>query len=102
MIKNNLSAISKDTPLAMLTIGQLSSFLGLDAKNEERHTQEDKSGRSYVYGLKGIQELFHVSHTTAQIYKDGILKDAVYQSGRKIVVDVEKAIALFNARKEEK
>lgn len=84
----------------MLTIGQLSSFLGLDLKNKEKRSPEDNNGRSYVYGLKGIQELFHVSHTTAQIYKDGILKDAVYQSGRKIVVDVEKAIALFNAGRE--
>ena len=102
MTTNNFSTISKDTPLAMLTIGQLSSFLGLDARDDEKQSPDDKSGRSYVYGLKGIQELFHVSHTTAQIYKDGILKDAVYQSGRKIVVDVEKAIKLFNARKEER
>ena len=92
MISNN--EISKDTPLAMLTIGQLSSYLGLDGGRA--NTKEDVSVRSYVYGLRGIQELFNVSHTTAQIYKDGILKDAVYQSGRKIVVDVEKAIQLFN------
>lgn len=102
MITNNFSTISKDTPLAMLTIGQLSSFLGLNAKDDERHCREETPGKTYVYGLKGIQDLFHVSHTTAQIYKDGILKDAVYQSGRKIVVDVEKAIKLFNANKDER
>lgn len=98
----NSTPVSKDTPLAMLTIGQLSSFLGLDAPEEKERSLEVKNGRSYVYGLKGIQELFHVSHSTAQIYKDGILKEAVYQSGRKIVVDVEKAIKLFNAKREEK
>ena len=53
-------------------------------------------GKRYLHGLKGIQELFNVSHVTAQRYKDGILKDAVYQSGRKIVVDADKAIELFN------
>lgn len=53
-------------------------------------------GKRYVFGIKGIQELFNVSHATAQKYKDGILKDAVFQSGRKIVVDVYKAIELFN------
>lgn len=53
-------------------------------------------GRRYVYGLKGISELFGVSKATAQKYKDGILKDACYQSGRKIVVDVEKAMDLFH------
>lgn len=26
-------------------------------------------GRQYVYGLRGIQELFHVSHATAQKLK---------------------------------
>jgi hypothetical protein len=50
-----------------------------------------------VYGLKGIQELFHVSHKTAQIYKDGILKPAVRQNGRKIVVDADLALELFGA-----
>ena len=53
-------------------------------------------GKRYIHGLRGIQELFNVSHVTAQRYKDGILKDAVYQSGRKIVVDADKAIELFN------
>ena len=53
-------------------------------------------GKRYVYGLKGIQELFNVSHGTAQRYKDGIIKDAVFQSGRKIVVDADKAMELFN------
>ena len=55
-------------------------------------------GKRYAHGLKGIQELFNVSHATAQKYKDGIIKDAVFQSGRKIVVDVDKALELFNSR----
>lgn len=85
--------ITEDTPLAMMTIGDLVSFLGLKKKTTPT------SKRNYVYGLKGIQDLFKVSHTTAQIYKDGILKEAIYQSGRKIMVDVDKAIKLFdNAR----
>lgn len=79
--------------MAMMTIGDLVSFLGLEKK------PTSTPQRNYVYGLKGIQDLFKVSHTTAQIYKDGILKNAIYQTGRKIVVDVDKAIKLFdNAR----
>ena len=46
-----------------------------------------------VYG--GIREEFKVSHATAQKYKDGILKNAVMQNGRKIILDVEKARELF-------
>jgi len=53
----------------------------------------------YVKGLKGIRELFGVSHGTAQKYKDTILKDAVSQQGRVIITDVEKAIELFNEAK---
>ena len=90
--------IDRNTPLVMLTLGDL-----LDAiKGQVSNTQTVKnettiSGKRYAHGLKGIQELFNVSHTTAQKYKDGIIKDAVFQSGRKIVVDVDKALELFNA-----
>lgn len=93
------NVISEDTPLAMMTIGQLLRVLRVDS---EAVMKEKKEEKTYVYGLKGIQNLFHVSHTTAQIYKDGIIKDACYQSGRKIVVDVEKAMELFNANRNSK
>ena len=55
--------------------------------------------KQYVYGLKGIRELCHVSHTTAQKLKDGILKPAVRQCGRKIIVDAEMALDLFGNKK---
>ncbi|RGU34490.1 DUF3853 family protein, partial [Alistipes indistinctus] len=41
-------------------------------------------------------KLFGVSHATAQRYKDTFLKPAVRQNGRKIVVDVAKALELFD------
>lgn len=62
---------------------------------------EPQSEGRYVYGLRGIQDLFNVSHKTAQSYKDGILKPAIYQYGRKIVVDADKALELFRQAKEE-
>jgi predicted site-specific integrase-resolvase len=49
----------------------------------------------YAYGLRGIRDEFNVSHATAQKYKDGILKDAVMQNGRKIILDEKKARELF-------
>lgn len=51
-----------------------------------------------VYGLDGIRELFHCSHKQAQYYKDNVIKGAVSQNGRKIVVDVDKALELFNEK----
>ena len=68
--------------------------IGIDRPIPKKETPAP--GKRYVHGLKGIQELFNVSHLTAQRYKDGILKDAVYQYGRKIVVDADKAIELFD------
>ena len=84
-------------------VSSISSLLGVNLDSlKVRETSQDVTidpGKRYVYGLKGIQELFNVSHLTAQRYKDGILKEAVFQSGRKIVVDADKAIELFNERR---
>lgn len=80
--------------MASLTIGQLREFLREFLTNESRPDATDEK-KNYVYGLRGIQSLLHCSHTQAQRYKDGILKDAVMQYGRKIVVDADKAMLLF-------
>ena len=92
--------------LSVQTASQVSSLLGVDLnslppRDIPRTAPKElvtESGKRYAHGLKGIQELFNVSHATAQKYKDGILKEAVFQSGRKIVVDVDKALELFNSR----
>lgn len=96
---------SRKSLVLILDSSDVSSLLGVDLNslslNDAHKGATDSvpsSGKRYVYGLKGIQELFNVSHGTAQKYKDGILKNAVFQSGRKIVVDVDKALELFNSR----
>ena len=77
------------TPLAMMTIGQLVEVMQkAEPKKEER--SED-----FVYGLRGIRELFGVSHKTAQVYKNTFLAPACDQLGRTIIVDKHKAIELF-------
>lgn len=91
----NTQTITPDTPLASLTVGQFIDYLQTAAQ-----TPQELKPRRYVYGLRGIMQLFHVSNMTAQRYKKGILKDAVRQYGRKIVVDVDKALELFEAAKE--
>ena len=52
-----------------------------------------------VHGLRGIEELFGVSHRTAQYLKDNVLCEAVVQRGRKIVTDVDLALKLFDERR---
>lgn len=57
--------------------------------------------RRYVYGLRGIRELFGVCHATAQRYKDTFLRPAIIQRGKKIQIDADRAIELFNEHKRE-
>lgn len=100
----NPEAITRETPLVQMTAGQLADFLKAHAPgaaSAAASTPEDPGqGRRYVYGLRGIMQLFNVSNMTAQRYKNGIIKDAVTQYGRKIVVDADKALELFRAAKE--
>lgn len=69
--------IKDETRLTDLTIGELKSVLsniirdtmsGCDVKDKEQ---------DYVYGLKGICQLFGRSKNTAAKLKDGILTDPV-------------------------
>ena len=100
----NPEEITRETPLVQMTAGQLADFLKAQAPTEASaatSTPEDPGqGRRYVYGLRGIMQLFNVSNMTAQRYKNGIIKGAVTRDGRKIVVDAEKALGWCRAAKE--
>ena len=87
--------INKETPIAMLTVGQFMELLSTDKKQEVPTVQNPTT---YVYGLRGIRNLFYVSHATAYRYKETIIKEAVRQNGRKIIVDADKAMELFNEK----
>lgn len=81
----------------MLTVADLREIIR-ENQPEQKPAARQSSGR-LVYGLKGIADLFGVSHLTAQRYKDGLIKEAVRQNGRKIVTDADYALELFNERK---
>lgn len=49
----------------------------------------------FVNGLKGIRELFGVSHVTAQKYKNTWLAPAVTQQGKILLTDTVMALKLF-------
>ena len=102
----------RDTFVVQLTVGELIEILKenfpilsssqvtspIPAKDNSRSDGSTFSGR-LVYGLRGIQELFNVSHKKAQELKDTLLAPAVMQNGRKIVTDVDYALKLFDNRK---
>ena len=87
--------ITGDTPIAALTVSQFLELLEKRRSPEPTPATTVDYTQGYVHGLKGIRELFGVSHTTAQRYKDTFLKPAVKQSGRVIITDVAKALELF-------
>lgn len=95
-----------NTPLYSLTVEEFTELLDERIKaaisNEAVSTPVAKPTGRLVYGLRGIRELFGVSHLTAQRYKDGIIKEAVRQNGRKIVVDADLALKLFDERRNER
>lgn len=91
-----------EMPLAFMTGAQfleLNSIIGqgVDPPSAERDTTAIPK---YVYGIKGIAELFGCSAATAsRIKKDGVIKEAITQFKRTIVVDTEKALELMKERK---
>lgn len=57
--------------------------------------------RWLVYGIKGLCDLLQCSKATAhRIKNSGVIKDAITQNGRKIVIDAQKALDLIHASKE--
>ncbi len=92
MSKNIYCAIGLDysTPLAMMTLGQL-----VEVIRQTTPPVPQQKDQIFVYGLRGIQELFGVSHKTAQHWKNTWLAPACLQLGKTIIVDREKALKLF-------
>lgn len=97
--------LSDNTPIAAMTIGELKTLMAEILENTKpqgaANYRPQTSAKRYVYGIKGIEELFGCSHATAQHYKDNVISEAVTQNGRKIVVDVEYAMELFGRRKKD-
>ncbi len=98
-----LNIITEDTPVCMLTVRQQKELIASAVKEAlSGHDPESTTtmeAKRYVYGISGIASLFQVSHATAIKIKNGVIKPAVMQQGRKIVVDAEMALELFREGK---
>ena len=91
-----MEKIKSDTPLMMLTVSQFQTLVAsCFAEKPESKVQVQPPVKRYVYGLKGICDLFGCAHSTAQHLKNKVITEAVSQYGRKIVVDVDLALKLF-------
>lgn len=91
-----------ETPLWQMSGADFLELQRIAANEQEKSGEKQDSPttqKRYVYGLRGICELLSCSHATAQKLKDGVLKPAVKQYGRKIVVDEAMALQLFNSER---
>ena len=87
-------SVTNDTPVAMLTVGQLKEVLGTTIVTQTSQ-QEQPNEKRYVYGIRGIAHLFNCSMPTAnRIKASGKIAGAITQIGRKIIVDADMAIQL--------
>ena len=94
---SKLYQISDDTPIAMLTVGQLRNVINasLEEKIPKSPEPPNNAEKRYVHGVSGIKSLFNCSYPTAHKLKETIIKDAVHQQGRVIIVDADLAMKLF-------
>lgn len=77
--------IDPKTPIWRLTVEE---FLEVSKKNN--------SEKKYEFGLKGLAKMLGCSISKAsEIKSSGLLDDAIIQNGNIIIIDKEKALALF-------
>lgn len=70
--------------------------LPTSSENEE----PTQSSKWYVHGIPGLCELLKCSKATAhRIKNSGIIKDAIIQTGRKIIIDAELALERIRAQR---
>ena len=83
-----------------LTLGEVLDAIEARVKQTmSGQGRRDVVDRRMVYGLKGIQQLFNCSKTTAsRIKQSGRIDAAISQIGDMIVIDADKALEL-NQRK---
>lgn len=61
----------------------------------DKHILQEGKFPPVLYGLEGIMQMFKVSKATASRYKNTILKDAIAQNGRVIVINTKEALRIY-------
>lgn len=96
----------KQKPVWQMTGEELLQLIQSEISNQNPNpaffeTSKEKSiEQKYIYGLKGIAKLFGCSISSARRLKQsGKINDAIIQDGRKIIVEVDKALYLVKNHK---
>lgn len=89
--------MDNNTPLWQLTVGE---FLELQ-RMQINLLFSSKSGK-YEYGIKGLAKVLGCSRSKAsKIKASGVLDEAIFQNGKMIIIDKDKALELFNNIKDD-
>lgn len=89
--------IDRNTPIWQLTLGDFLQAFQKYTDPSNKIEIETVEKKEYVYGINGLADLIGCSKTHASRLKSqGIFDEAIIQRGRKIIIDREKALELFN------
>lgn len=92
-----VKTIDLERPIYTFTAGEFIELMQHAVQPVKVENTAPNQGKRYVYGIGGIAELFNCSKTTAGlIKKSGKIDKAISQAGRKITVDAEHALQLYN------
>lgn len=94
--------IDKNKALFQLSVGEFIDLMDsiINKSTSEKASQDTPNERRLEYGIAGIARIFNCSISTAnRIKASGKIDKAISQRGRLIVIDVEKAIRLFDKTK---
>ncbi|UWX66175.1 DUF3853 family protein [Empedobacter stercoris] len=94
-----MQKIDPNLPIWQLTVAELKEILS--SSNQNQNKPKEKTSPSvkieYVYGINGLAKLLGCSKSHASKLKsEGIFDEAIIQNGRKIIVNKDKALELFN------
>lgn len=96
-IKFLTMSIDRNTPMWQLTLGEFLQELHNYTEVPKEMEPPIVEKKEYVYGIAGLATLIgcSISHA-ARLKSKGIFDKAIIQRGRKIVIDKDLALELFN------
>lgn len=90
--------INDSTPLAMLTVGQQKQIIKSTMEEVLSSLSPILEGekKRFVYATSGVMDLLKISRVQAKELMKGVLKPAIHKNGRRVYVDAEQAIRIFD------
>ena len=91
---NTIPSEILEKPFFSMTGSEILQLFGTIA--EAKTVSQDFTEKKYVFGIRGLASILKCGMTNAQRIKNtGVIDEAIYQAGRKIVIDSEKALELI-------